>query len=86
MEAFGARTEDSTTVCLQEVEESDLFVGIYAHRYGYVPKDATASFTEQEFDYAKKLGKPIFGFIVEDEFIWHQKYWEHDKKANSTPS
>jgi hypothetical protein len=74
MEAFGARTEDSTTVCLQEVEESDLFVGIYAHRYGYVPKDATASFTEQEFDYAKKLGKPIFGFIVEDEFIWHQKY------------
>jgi hypothetical protein len=81
IESFGARPEDSTTACLREVEESDLFVGIYAHRYGYIPKDATASITEQEFDYAKKLGKPIFGFIVEDEFIWHQKYWEHDKKA-----
>jgi len=77
MESFGARTEDSTTACLKEVEESDLFVGIYAHRYGYISKDI--SITEQEFDYAKKLGKPIFGFIVDDEFIWHQKYWEHDK-------
>lgn len=79
MESFGARPEDSTTACLKEVKESDLFVGIYAHRYGYIPKDSDVSITEQEFDYAKKLGKPIFGFIVDDEFIWHQKYWEHDK-------
>jgi len=81
MEAFGARPEDSTTACLKEVEESDLFVGIYAHRYGYVPDGKDISITEQEFDQAKKLGKPIFGFIVDDDFIWHQKYWEHDKKA-----
>ncbi len=79
MESFGARPEDSTRACLKEVKESDLFVGIYAHRYGYIPKDSDVSITEQEFDYAKKLGKPIFGFIVDDEFIWHQKYWEHDK-------
>ena len=69
MEAFGARTEDSTTACLKEVEESDLFVGIYAHRYGYIPKDVTASITEQEFDHAHKLGKPIFGFIVNEDGI-----------------
>jgi tetratricopeptide (TPR) repeat protein len=79
MESFGARPEDSTTACLKEVKECELFVGIYAHRYGYIPKDSDVSITEQEFDYAKKLGKPIFGFIVDDEFIWHQKYWEHDK-------
>ena len=82
MEAFGARPEDSTKACLKEVEESDLFIGIYAHRYGYIPKDAAVSITEQEFDYAQKLGKPIFGFIVDEDFIWHQKYFEHDKKAN----
>ncbi len=28
MESFGARPEDSTTACLKEVKESDLFVGI----------------------------------------------------------
>ncbi|MEK6752372.1 MAG: DUF4062 domain-containing protein [Chloroflexota bacterium] len=81
MEAFGARPEDSTKACLDEVEESDLFVGIYAHRYGYIPDGKDISITEQEFDHAKKLGKPIFGFIVDDDFIWHQKNWEHDKKA-----
>ena len=73
--------QDLTKACLDEVEESDLFVGIYAHRYGYIPDGKDVSITEQEFDHAKKLGKPIFGFIVDDDFIWHQKYWEHDKKA-----
>ena len=32
MEAFGARPVESTKACLEEVEESDLFVGIYSHR------------------------------------------------------
>jgi hypothetical protein len=32
MEAFGARPIDSTTACLNEVEESNLFVGIYVRR------------------------------------------------------
>ncbi len=48
MESFGARPEDSTTACLKEVEESNLFVGIYAHRYGYIPKDSDVSITEDE--------------------------------------
>ena len=81
MEAFGARTEDSTTACLKEVEESDLFVGIYAHRYGYISKDI--SITEQEFDHAQKLGKPIFGFIVNEDHDWKIKHVEHDKKKQT---
>jgi len=36
MEAFGARPMESTEACLKEIEECDLFVGIYAHRYGYI--------------------------------------------------
>lgn len=80
MEAFGARPVESTQACLDEVAESELFVGIYAHRYGYIPDGSAVSITEQEFDHAQKLGKPIFGFIVDDDFIWHQKYFEHDKK------
>lgn len=80
MEAFGARPEDSTTACLKEVEESDLFIGIYAHRYGYIPKDSTVSITEQEFDHAQKFDKPIFGFIVNEDHAWSPKHIEHDKK------
>ncbi len=81
MEAFGARPVESTKACLDEVEEGDLFVGIYAHRYGYIPDGKDTSITEQEFDHAQKLGKPIFGFIIGDEHPWPPKYIEHDKKA-----
>lgn len=81
MEAFGARPEESTKACLKEVEESDLFVGIYAHRYGHIPEGKDISITEQEFDHAQKLGRPIFGFIVNEDHAWPPKHIEHDKKA-----
>jgi hypothetical protein len=67
MEAFGARPVESTKACLDEVAECELFVGIYAHRYGYIPEGKDISITEQEFDHTQKLGKPIFGFIISDE-------------------
>ncbi len=56
MEVFGARLDEPVVACLKEVEESDLFIGIYAHRYGYVPKDADISITEMEYLHAKKFG------------------------------
>jgi tetratricopeptide (TPR) repeat protein len=80
MESFGARPEESTKACLNEIEECELFVGIYAHRYGWIPKDADVSITEQEFDHAKKIGKSIFGFIVNEDHDWKIKHVEHDKK------
>lgn len=82
MEAFGARPEESTRACLAEIEACDLFVGIYAHRYGYIPAGAERSITEQEFDHAQKLGKPIFGFIVHEDHPWPPKHIEHDKRAS----
>ena len=43
MEIFGARADDATQASLKDLEESDLFVGIYAHRYGYIPIGSTSS-------------------------------------------
>lgn len=37
MEDFGARDQRPLAESLTVVEESDVFVGIYAHRYGFVP-------------------------------------------------
>jgi tetratricopeptide (TPR) repeat protein len=81
MEAFGARPVESTKACLDEVTECELFVGIYAHRYGYVPAGAEVSITEQEFDHAQKLGRPIFGFIVDENHPWPPKFIEHAQQA-----
>jgi hypothetical protein len=70
MEVLGARADDATQASLKALEESDLFVGIYAHRYGYIPTGSTTSITEQEYDYAMKLKKPMFCFIINDDYPW----------------
>ncbi len=80
MEAFGARPVESTKACLDEVEESDLFVGIYAHRYGHISEGKEVSITEEEFNHAQKLGKPIFGFVVTADYPWNPEMVEFDKK------
>src|SRR5512144_1081300 len=60
MEVFGARPAEATDACLQEISGSDALVGIYAHRYGYVPPGHSKSITEQEFNYAREKDKPTF--------------------------
>jgi Domain of unknown function (DUF4062) len=70
METFGARPGDPMRACLDEVAECDLFVGIYAHRYGFVPPDAHASVTELEYERAIELKKPVFAFVMAEDYDW----------------
>ena len=76
MGSFGARPEDPTEACLEEVEGSEIFVGLYAHRYGYASPDSTSSITESEFNYAHKLRRPTFCFFIDDEYSWPQELME----------
>jgi len=78
METFNARTEDPTKASLKEVEDCDLFVGIYAHRYGSLIGGATLSVSEQEFDHAVEKGKEIFAFVVDEDFAWPPKMVDRD--------
>ena len=80
METFNARTEDPTKASLKEVRECELFVGIYAHRYGTLIGKAKISVTEQEFDCAVKEGKGIFAFFVNDYFNWPPKMVDKDSE------
>ena len=43
MEYFGSSPKDSLTVCLSQVRESKLFVGILGMRYGSVDEDSGLS-------------------------------------------
>src|SRR6266702_1178078 len=70
METFGARPEEPVPACLSEVERSDLFVGVYAHRYGYIPAGSGISVTEAEFRHAVTLNKPTFCFFVDQKHPW----------------
>lgn len=70
MELFGARPQVPTEACIDEINGAEIFVGVYAHRYGYVPEGQSASITETEFWHAHKTAKPIFCFVVEDDHPW----------------
>lgn len=79
MEVFGAQPDEPLQACLKEVEQSDLFIGIYALRYGFIPKGDDKSITEMEYIHAKKLGKQIFCFILDEENQpWLQKWVEEE--------
>jgi len=78
MEAFGARPLEATSASLEEIRDSELLVGIYAHRYGYVPGGQSKSITEQEFDFALKEKKPTLCFVVDEEYPWLPKHVESE--------
>lgn len=74
MEVFGARPDEPATASLEEVERSNLIVGVYAHRYGFIPPGKNTSITEQEYEHARRKGKPVFPFFVAEDYPWSPKY------------
>jgi hypothetical protein len=78
MEVFGARPTEPTTACLSEIIDSDLFIGIYAHRYGFIPASSSLSITENEYDTATAEGKPIFCFLIAEDYPWRPSFIEEE--------
>lgn len=78
MERFCACPDEPMTACLCEVAGCDLFVGLYAHRYGFIPDGQAVSITEHEFDHARLQNKPVFCFFVKDDFPWPPRHIEKE--------
>jgi hypothetical protein len=70
MEDFMARAVEPLEASLKDVAEADLFVGIYAWRYGFIPEGHTVSITEEELHEARRRKKPCFCFVVDEAFDW----------------
>jgi hypothetical protein len=80
MEDFGARDKRPKDECLKQVRESDIFVGIYAHRYGHIPEGDEVSITEAEYDEALSAGLPCLIYLLNDDTPWKKKFIDTDKK------
>lgn len=78
MEFFGADPDEPKQVCADEIQDCNLFIGIYAHRYGLIPEGDQKSITEQEFDLAHELGKPCFCYVVDEDHPWLPKMIEDE--------
>jgi CheY-like chemotaxis protein len=83
MEVFGARPSDAAIASLDEVAACEAFIGIYAHRYGYVPSSSSISITESEFDFAQRRRKPSLCFLVDEDFPWSPKLIEDEPGRSS---
>jgi tetratricopeptide (TPR) repeat protein len=76
--SFGTHDEERREAALSELGKCDVLVGIYAHQYGYVPEENEFSIIEQEYWHAKSKDKPIFCFVVDEDYPWPPKMIESD--------
>src|SRR5437667_2127831 len=64
MEHLPAAVADAIAESLRMVNEADIYLGIFAYRYGYVPKGYDISVTEMEYNRAVELGIPRLIFLM----------------------
>ncbi|NOI73999.1 DUF4062 domain-containing protein [Vibrio owensii] len=69
MEMFSAADEEQWKLISRQIEASDYYVVIVAHRYGSETSEGI-SFTEKEYDFASEIGVPTLGFVIDEEADW----------------
>lgn len=81
METFGSDAAPPEINSVRRVRECDLFIGIYAHRYGTVDQSSGKSITELELDEAKRSLSTgslsdILLYVIDDDAPWPQEHKE----------
>lgn len=67
MEYLPAVDADAIAASRNMVDKAGIYVGIFAHRYGYVPEDHDTSITEMEYDRAVERDITRLIFIMHDD-------------------
>ncbi len=78
MEMFSAADEEQWKIIARQIDQSDYYVVIVAHRYGSLT--GGISYTEKEYDYAVQQGVPVIGFVIDDKVAWPADRMENDNK------
>ena len=68
MEDFGAVDAAPADLCRKKVAESDIFVGLVGHLNGSSPEGSDLSYTQIEYEEAKRKRKPRLMFMADDDF------------------
>jgi hypothetical protein len=72
-------SQDPEVVDEKSIRDCDVFIGIYAHRCGYIPEGQDKSVTQQEYELAGKLGKECLFFVVDNNYPWSPKFIDWEK-------
>src|SRR3954453_6457849 len=80
MEYYVAEDRPSVDKCLADVAACDLYIGIFAWRYGWIPPGRDVSITELEYRHAVELKKPRFFFVLDEDAPWPGKQIDDDRR------
>ncbi|MFN0214323.1 MAG: DUF4062 domain-containing protein, partial [Saprospiraceae bacterium] len=64
MEHLPASAAEAIFASMELVDQADIYIGVYAYRYGYVPAGHSVSVTEMEYDRAVERKIPRLIFIM----------------------
>lgn len=76
MEFFEAMGKGATGASKDKLNAADVYVGIFAHRYGYIEEGYNKSVTELEFDHAGKRSLNRLCFLVDPKYPWPPEAWD----------
>jgi len=78
MENYVASEDRPLDKCRSDVANSDLYLGIVAWRYGYIPVGFSQSITELEYLQAIASGKDCLIFLVDEKAPWPRSLMDRD--------
>lgn len=78
METYTAGEERPLDRCLDDVRAADVYVGVLAWRYGFVPAQETASITELEYRAAGEANVPRLMFVLDPDAMWPRSAMDRD--------
>ncbi len=76
MEYWPAMDANAVKACMDKVDESDIYIGIFAHRYGFCPAGSDISITEMEFNRATDNNLPRLCFLIDEKHPWQPDFVE----------
>ena len=76
MEDYPAQDAWPAERCLADVRASDVYVGIFAWRYGFVPPGCDRSITEMEYREAVEAGLPRLLFLADEGGEWDDAHMD----------
>lgn len=78
MEDYVSSDQRPLDQCLADVAASDLYIGLFAWSYGYIPPSQERSITELEFREAERCHKPCLLFLLHEDAPWSRKLMDRD--------
>ncbi|MBZ0288187.1 MAG: DUF4062 domain-containing protein, partial [Anaerolineae bacterium] len=88
MKHFEAMSFGATEGSRRKLDGADVYIGIFAHRYGYVEDGYDKSVTEMEFDYAGERGLDRLCFVIDPAYPWpnNPDFRDHDPRLEQFKS